>query len=58
MRINRSLIIPASWSGQALSLGTKVITSNDFRAGFKTLSFSQLALSLLNVDKTPTAFES
>ena len=29
----------AIWAGPALSLGTKVTTSDNYRAGFKTLSF-------------------
>ena len=41
LRIYSSLIRSAIWSSRALSLGTKLTTSDNFRAGFKTLSFSQ-----------------
>ena len=39
------------WSGQALSLGTKVTTSDNFCAGFKTRSFSQPVYSLFAANK-------
>ena len=39
------------WSDRAFSLGTKVTTSDNFRAGFKTLSFSQTVYSLFAADK-------
>ena len=38
------------WSGRALSLGTKLTTSDNFRAGFKTLSFNQPPYSLFADD--------
>ena len=41
-----SLIISAIWSGRALLLGTKVTTSDNFRADFKTLYFSLPVYSL------------
>ena len=46
-----SLIRSAIWSGRALSLGTKVTTSDNFRTGFKTLSCSQPVYSLFTADK-------
>ena len=36
LRIYSSLITSAIWSGRALSLGTNVTTSDNFRAGFTT----------------------
>ena len=50
-RIYSSLIKSAIWSGRALSMGTKVTTSDNFRAGFKTLSFSQLLYCRFAADK-------
>ena len=50
-RIYSSLIRSAIWSGRALSLGTKVTTSDNFRAGVMTLSFSQPVYSLFVADK-------
>ena len=41
----------AIWSGRAISLGTKVTTSDNFRAGLKGLSFSQPECSLFAVNK-------
>ena len=46
-----SLIRSVIWSGRALSLGTKVTTSDNFRVGFKTLSFSQPVYSLFAADE-------
>ena len=51
LRIYNSLIKSAIWSGRALSLGTKVTTSDNFRAGFKTMSSSQPVYSLFAADK-------
>ena len=45
------MIRSAIWSDRALSLGKKVTTSDNFRAGFKTLSFSQRVYSLFAADK-------
>ena len=51
LRIYSSLIRSAIWSSRALSLGTKVTTSDNFRASFKTLSYSQPAHSLIAADE-------
>ena len=51
LRIYSSLIKSAIWSGRALSMGMKVITSDNFRAGFKTLSFNQLLHCRYAADK-------
>ena len=51
LRIHSSLIRSAIWLGRELSLGTKVTTSDNFCAGFKTLSFSQPVLSLFAARK-------
>ena len=46
-----SLIRYAIWSGRALSPRTKVTPNDNFRAGFKTLSFSQPVYSLFAADE-------
>ena len=40
------LIRSGIWSGRALWLGTKVTTSDNFRAGFNTLSLNQAVYSV------------
>ena len=50
LRIYSSLIRFAIWFGRALSLGTKVTTSDNFRASFKTLIFSQPVFTLFAAD--------
>ena len=51
LRICSSFIRSAIWSGRALSLGTKITTSDKFHAGFNTLSFCQPVYSLFAADK-------
>ena len=51
LRIYSSLIRSAIWSGRALLLGTKLTTSDNFRAGFKTMSFSQPVHSQFAADE-------
>ena len=51
LKIYSSLIRLAIWSGRALSLGTTVTSSDNFCAGFKSLSFNQPVYSLLAANK-------
>ena len=54
LRIYSFLIRSTILSGRALSLSTKVTASNNFCAGFKTVSFSQPVHFLFVADKGQT----
>ena len=49
--LDSSLIRSAIWSGRAFLVGTKVTTSDVFRADFNTSSFSQALYSLFAANK-------